>query len=126
MSPARSLLAKRMRTEAAKKAPEKHYPAPYALIDLWEKHGGDTPRHAAPGGRLVRAVAGHAHVERIWCGCSSCAKSSRAMRAASGPASGVHVIGGGTMGADIAAWCAWNGLTVTLADVKPEPLGAAR
>ena len=37
----------------------------------------------------------------------------------------VHVIGAGTMGADIAAWCAWNGLTVTLADMKSEPLGAA-
>ena len=27
--------------ETAKKAPNEHYPAPYALIDLWEKHGGD-------------------------------------------------------------------------------------
>ena len=35
------------------------------------------------------------------------------------------MIGAGTMGADIAAWCAWNGLTVTLADMKSEPLGAA-
>ena len=30
-----------MRTEAEKAAPHEHYPAPYALIDLWEKHGGD-------------------------------------------------------------------------------------
>ncbi len=37
----------------------------------------------------------------------------------------VHVIGAGAMGGDIAAWCAWHGLTVTLADMKPEPLGAA-
>ena len=29
-----------MRTEAEKAAPHEHYPAPYALIDLWEKHGG--------------------------------------------------------------------------------------
>ena len=29
-----------MRSEAAKKAPKEHYPAPYALIDLWEAHGG--------------------------------------------------------------------------------------
>jgi 3-hydroxyacyl-CoA dehydrogenase len=27
--------------EAGKAAPREHYPAPYALIDLWEKHGGD-------------------------------------------------------------------------------------
>ena len=40
-SPARGLLASRMRSEAAKKAPADHYPAPYALIDLWVAHGGD-------------------------------------------------------------------------------------
>ena len=40
-APARGLLASRMRREAAKSAPAEHYPAPYGLIDLWEKHGGD-------------------------------------------------------------------------------------
>ena len=39
--PARSLLASRMRSEAAKRAPKKDYPAPYALIDLWVTHGGN-------------------------------------------------------------------------------------
>ena len=29
------------------------------------------------------------------------------------------------MGGDIAAWCAWHGFTVTLADMKTEPLGQA-
>ena len=33
--------------EAAKAAPQEHYPAPYALIDLWEKHGGDKAGDAA-------------------------------------------------------------------------------
>ena len=37
----------------------------------------------------------------------------------------VHVIGAGAMGGDIAAWCAWRGLTVTLGDVKPEPIAGA-
>ncbi len=41
LGPVRGLLASRMRAEARKAAPEEHYPAPYALIDLWEKHGGD-------------------------------------------------------------------------------------
>ena len=39
--PARSLLASKMRAETAKKAREAHYPAPFRLIDLFEKHGGD-------------------------------------------------------------------------------------
>src|SRR6516165_11665118 len=40
-APARGFLASRMRREAAKAASPQHYPAPYGLIDLWEKHGGD-------------------------------------------------------------------------------------
>ncbi len=39
--PVRPILANRMRAEAKKSALPQHYPAPYALIDLWEKHGGD-------------------------------------------------------------------------------------
>src|SRR5262245_37712283 len=37
----RKLAAKRMRMETVKKAPPDHYPAPSALIDLWETHGGN-------------------------------------------------------------------------------------
>src|SRR6185312_6846695 len=40
-TPVRGFLGSRMRTEAGKAAPHEHYPAPYALIRLWEKHGGD-------------------------------------------------------------------------------------
>ena len=41
MWPARGLLASRMRQEVRKKAREDHYPAPFRLIDLFEKHGGN-------------------------------------------------------------------------------------
>jgi 3-hydroxyacyl-CoA dehydrogenase / enoyl-CoA hydratase / 3-hydroxybutyryl-CoA epimerase len=37
----------------------------------------------------------------------------------------VHVIGAGAMGGDIAAWCAWHGFTVTLADMQAEPIAKA-
>jgi 3-hydroxyacyl-CoA dehydrogenase/enoyl-CoA hydratase/3-hydroxybutyryl-CoA epimerase len=37
----------------------------------------------------------------------------------------VHVIGAGAMGGDIAAWCANQGMRVTLADMKPEPVAGA-
>jgi 3-hydroxyacyl-CoA dehydrogenase/enoyl-CoA hydratase/3-hydroxybutyryl-CoA epimerase len=37
----------------------------------------------------------------------------------------VHVIGAGAMGGDIAAWCANQGMRVTLADMKPEPIAGA-
>src|SRR5260221_11149534 len=38
---ARLLAAKRMRRETAKKPPIAHYPAPHALIDLWQKNDGN-------------------------------------------------------------------------------------
>src|SRR6185369_11154575 len=37
----------------------------------------------------------------------------------------VHVIGAGAMGGDIAAWCAGQGMRVTLADMKAEPIAGA-
>ena len=37
----------------------------------------------------------------------------------------VHVVGAGTMGGDIAAWCALRGLTVTLQDQNAERLAPA-
>src|SRR5690606_15833816 len=36
LGPARRYLVKRMREETARKAPPEHYPAPHALIDLFE------------------------------------------------------------------------------------------
>src|SRR5690606_37986080 len=37
----RPQLARKMREETRKKARPEHYPAPHALIDLFERHGGD-------------------------------------------------------------------------------------
>jgi len=124
LGPARTLLAKRMRTEAAKKAPEKHYPAPYALIDLWERHGGSKRtmqrEEIASFGKLL-ATPTSQNLVRVF----FLREKLKGNAGGKWPGERVHVIGAGTMGADIAAWCAWNGLTVTLADMKPEPLGAA-
>ena len=39
--PARDLLAKKLRSETAKKVREEHYPAPFRLIDLFEQHAGN-------------------------------------------------------------------------------------
>jgi 3-hydroxyacyl-CoA dehydrogenase/enoyl-CoA hydratase/3-hydroxybutyryl-CoA epimerase len=50
----------------------------------------------------------------------------KALGRAEGPAvSRVHVVGGGTMGGDIAAYCALRGLTVTLQDQDVQRLGPA-
>ncbi len=121
--PARGFLAKKMREETAKKAREDHYPAPYRLIDLFERHGGnldamkaaetkafaplmltDTARNLRRVFRLTELLKGQAPKKLGW-------KPSR-----------VHVIGAGTMGADIAGVCVAAGMEVTLQDINAAQL----
>ena len=123
-APARSILAFRMRREAAKKAPEKFYPAPYALIDLWVRYGGARAaiqrEEIKSFVRLLMSETSRNLVRVFFL-------REKLKGLAKGEFSGrrVHVIGAGAMGGDIAAWCAWHGFVVTLADMKPEPLAAA-
>src|SRR5262249_48920091 len=120
----RKLAAKRMRAETAKRAPKAHYPAPYALIDLWEKHGGsmqDMQRaEVVSFPHLLVTETGRTLVRVFFL-------REKLKSLADGDFAGrhVHVIGAGAMGGDIAAWCAWRGFRVTLADMQPEPLAKA-
>jgi len=122
--PARGFLASRMRSEAEKAAPHEHYPAPYALIGLWEKHGGDKAAMLAAektsfANLMVTPTA--QNLIRVFF-----LRDQMKKLAGSGNKIGhVHVIGAGAMGGDIAAWCANQGLRVTLADMKPEPIAGA-
>ena len=122
--PARGFLASRMRREAAKAAPPQHYPAPYGLIDLWEKHGGDkeamlTAERSSFARLMVTPTA--QNLIRVFF-----LREEMKKLAGSGNKIGhVHVIGAGAMGGDIAAWCANEGMQVTLADMKAEPIAGA-
>ena len=123
-APARRLLASRMRKEAAKAASSAHYPAPYGLIDLWEKHGGDK------AAMLAAEKSSFAHLMvtptaqnliRVFF-----LREQMKKQAGSGnKVAHVHVIGAGAMGGDIAAWCANQGFRVSLADMKAEPIASA-
>ncbi len=113
----RALIAKLLRREVAKKANPNHYPAPYAVIDLWEKEGGFDERAylkeadsveqlVSQGDTAMNLIRAFLLRERM----KAFAKDSTFK------AQHVHVIGAGVMGGDIAAWCALRGLRVTLQD----------
>lgn len=121
--PARGLLAKKMREATAAKVREAHYPAPFRLIDLFEKHGGsyaemkraetemfaplmvsDTSRNLRRVFKLSEMLKAQAPKGLDW-------KPQR-----------VHVIGAGVMGADIAGWCVASGMEVTLQDLSAEAI----
>lgn len=114
--PARKFLAGQMRKQTAAKANPAHYPAPYELIEAWEKYGNDPRRmldeEAVRVARLINGSTslGLRRVFRLMEGLKSNGRKSgfRARR--------VHVIGAGVMGGDIAAWCVLQGLEVTLQD----------
>ena len=124
LGPARRLLANRMRAEAEKAAPHEHYPAPDALIDLWERHGGDKAAMLAAektSFAYLMVTPAAQNLIRVFF-----LREQMKKLAGSGNAIGhVHVIGAGAMGGDIAAWCAGQGLRVTLADMKAEPIASA-
>jgi 3-hydroxyacyl-CoA dehydrogenase / enoyl-CoA hydratase / 3-hydroxybutyryl-CoA epimerase len=119
--PARGLLVNKMRAETSKKVREEHYPAPFRLIDLFEKHGGDlrvmkSAETAAFAPLMISETS--RNLRRVF-------KLSEAMKAQAPKGltwkpMRVHVIGAGTMGADIAGWCVASGMEVTLQDLKPE------
>lgn len=122
---ARPFLAHAMRGQVAKKARRDHYPAPYALIDLWAKHGGNpSAMLAAEAQSVADLVVGDTarNLVRVF--------MLREQLKALGKGTGekmkhVHVIGAGVMGGDIAAWCAMRGLNVTLQDRRPEVIAKA-
>jgi len=122
--PVRGFLASRMRSEAAKAAPQEHYPAPYALIDLWERHGGDkmvmlAAEKTSFANLMVTPTA--QNLIRVF----FLREQMKKLAGAGNAIKHVHVIGAGAMGGDIAAWCAGQGLRVSLADMKPEPIAGA-
>ncbi|MBR0717895.1 3-hydroxyacyl-CoA dehydrogenase NAD-binding domain-containing protein [Bradyrhizobium liaoningense] len=123
-TPVRGFLAKRMRSETAKAARRDHYPAPYALIDLWEKHGGDKTamlraEQSSFANLMVTPTA--QNLIRVFF-----LREQMKKTAGSGnTVRHVHVIGAGAMGGDIAGWCAGQGLRVSLADMKAEPIAGA-
>lgn len=114
---ARTLLAKVIRHQVAKKARKEHYPAPYAMIALWEKEAGFEER-----AYLKEADS----VEKLITKSDTATNLIRAFllrerlkgfaKGSDFKAQHVHVIGAGVMGGDIAAWCALQGLRVTLQD----------
>jgi 3-hydroxyacyl-CoA dehydrogenase/enoyl-CoA hydratase/3-hydroxybutyryl-CoA epimerase len=112
----RSLLRASMERRVAARAPRAHYPAPYAIIDLWVRHGA---RGAAAYTAEAQSIAKlfdsttARNLIRVFL------LQDRLKALGGRPAAAtlrVHVIGAGVMGGDIAAWCALRGLSVTLQD----------
>ncbi|MGE0581701.1 MAG: 3-hydroxyacyl-CoA dehydrogenase NAD-binding domain-containing protein [Steroidobacteraceae bacterium] len=102
--------------QVAARASRDHYPAPYAIIDLWARHGarGTTAYEAEARSiaRLFLSDTSRNLVRVFFLQDRLKAIGGRPPR----DLQRVHVVGAGVMGGDIAAWCALRGLEVTLQD----------
>ncbi len=124
MGPLRGYVAGKMKEQASKKARPEHYPAPFALIELFEKHGNDW--QAMIRGEIDAFVPlmgsdTATNLRRVFFASEALKKQgSKGAKFAR-----VHVIGAGVMGGDIAAWCALRGMSVTLQDLDMERIKPA-
>jgi 3-hydroxyacyl-CoA dehydrogenase/enoyl-CoA hydratase/3-hydroxybutyryl-CoA epimerase len=120
LSPVRPLLAKQTASTLKRSVRREHYPAPYAIVDLWQRYGA--------GGAASYEAEARSISELM------CTPSSRnlvrvfllqdRLKSLGGDSTAdfkhVHVVGAGVMGGDIAAWSAFRGLSVTLQDRTEE------
>ncbi|MFY1984235.1 3-hydroxyacyl-CoA dehydrogenase NAD-binding domain-containing protein [Achromobacter xylosoxidans] len=111
--PLKAVAANRARKQVAAKDPLGHYPAAPAIIELWEKRGGNALQAPALIDTIIASDTAR-NLLRVFRLQERLKANGR--QAGIAPVRHVHVVGAGVMGGDIAAWCALKGLTVTLQD----------
>jgi 3-hydroxyacyl-CoA dehydrogenase/enoyl-CoA hydratase/3-hydroxybutyryl-CoA epimerase len=123
--PLKSVVAAMARSQLEKKARREHYPAPFAILELWEKYGGDPFLPPLQDDASIAKLVQHPTTKNLIRIFGLQERMKSIGKASDFEAKRVHVIGAGTMGGDIAAICALRGLTVTLQDTAPERLAPA-
>jgi 3-hydroxyacyl-CoA dehydrogenase / enoyl-CoA hydratase / 3-hydroxybutyryl-CoA epimerase len=120
LKPVRPFVARPAIAALKHRVPKEHYPAPYAIVDLWLRCGGAGQRAYEAEARSISELM-----------CSSVSRNlvrvfllQDRLKALGGksqtPFKRVHVVGAGVMGGDIAAWSAFRGMDVTLQDRSEE------
>ncbi len=125
LSLVRPLVAKQLSGALRAKVIPEHYPAPYAIVELWRRYGAAgaqcytaeaqsiaTLMNGPTARNLIRVFMLQDRLKGLG------GKSPLEFRH-------VHVIGAGVMGGDIAAWSALRGMTVTLQDRSAELVAPA-
>ncbi|MFN3630434.1 MAG: enoyl-CoA hydratase-related protein, partial [Casimicrobiaceae bacterium] len=123
--PFRGLVAAQAEKQVARRARREHYPAPYAIIELWKRYDGDIRKPAPSEACSLETLLNHPtarNLIRVF-GLREALKAQA--KGIDFKAAHVHVVGAGVMGGDIAAWCALRGLRVTLEDLDAARIAPA-
>jgi 3-hydroxyacyl-CoA dehydrogenase/enoyl-CoA hydratase/3-hydroxybutyryl-CoA epimerase len=119
------LIAWYLRRTVAKRVRPDQYPAPFALINLWQHFAPQlSQRYSQEATSVARLIIGATarNLTRVFLLQGRLKDEGKGERHA---IHRVHVVGGGTMGGDIAAWCALQGMVVTIQDRDLGRLAAA-
>jgi 3-hydroxyacyl-CoA dehydrogenase/enoyl-CoA hydratase/3-hydroxybutyryl-CoA epimerase len=115
-APVRPFLRGTLEKQVARKAPREHYPAPYAIIDLWARYGA----HGSEAYEAEARSIAHLFTTETSRNLVRVFLLQDSLKSGGGKSGAdirrVHVVGAGVMGGDIAAWAALRGFTVTLQD----------
>ena len=115
LAPVRPWVARSIRARVRRRANPEHYPAPFAIIGLWQRFGASGSRaYAAEAKSIGDLLVGDTsrNLVRVY----FLREKLRHLAPKQGRVNRVHVVGAGVMGGDIASWCALRGLEVTLQD----------
>ncbi|MCF6280903.1 MAG: 3-hydroxyacyl-CoA dehydrogenase NAD-binding domain-containing protein [Candidatus Polarisedimenticolaceae bacterium] len=124
-NPLRSMLARYMEKETAKRVNREHYPAPFKLLDHWKLHGGSKAALYKSEARGVAELLTSSTAQNLIRVFFLQERMKSLGKGSDFKPHHVHVIGGGVMGGDIAAWCALRGMRVTLQDREAQYLSKA-
>ena len=123
--PLKFIVASQARKQVAKKARREHYPAPYAILELWQRYDGDPFVNPSDPTCSINTLFDHPTTKNLIRIFFLQEKMKGLAKGVDFKAQHVHVVGAGVMGGDIAAICAMRGITVTLQDTSPERLAPA-
>jgi 3-hydroxyacyl-CoA dehydrogenase/enoyl-CoA hydratase/3-hydroxybutyryl-CoA epimerase len=125
LAPVRPFVRRSLLAQVARRAARAHYPAPYAIIELWSRYGAHGEAAFEAEARSIAQLfttETSRNLVRVF-------QLQDRLKSAGGKSGAdirnVHVVGAGVMGGDIAAWAALRGFTVTLQDRGVEYLEPA-
>ena len=124
-APLRPVVAKVLRYKTRQLVKQQHYTAPFTVIDNWERMGAKGEKAYEVEAQKVSELAKGETASNLLRVFHLQDQLKRSAKKSDQPFRRVHVIGSGIMGGDIAAWCAMQGLIVTLQDANREAIGRA-
>ena len=123
--PLSGIVASKARQQVATKARPEHYPAPYAIIDIWANHGGNALAVPASSPSSLEAIFRSPTAKNLIRVFFLQERMKGFGKGSDFEPKRVHVVGAGVMGGDIATECALRGMIVTLQDQSVERIAPA-